>query len=131
MVAVEAAVVLPAVLLIVGLVFVLGRSALAEQAVGSAASAAARAASIERNTATANTAATEAAVRSLAEAGVDCTDQSIGLDASGLSSPVGVSSMVSVTLSCRVAFDLSLPGFPSSRLVVVTRTSPVDTYRSR
>lgn len=130
MVAVEAALILPVLLLIVGLVIVLGRDALAEQAVGSAAATAARAASIERTTSEATAAAQSAATLALGEANVTCASQSISVDAGALNSPAGMPAAVVVTVICEVIHDVTLPGFPGTTTVTATRTSPVDTYRS-
>lgn len=130
MVAVEAAVILPALLLIAGLVILLGRDALAEQAVGSAAASAARAASIERNANQASGAAQAAAGLALGEAGINCSSQSVVVDAGALNSPTGVPAAVSVTVTCVVIHEVSLPGFPATTTVTAARTSPVDTYRS-
>lgn len=131
MVAIEATLLLPVLLLVVGLVIVLGRHALAEQAVGAAAANAARAASMERTVADASSAASTTAATSLGESSITCTHQSVAVNAAGLASSAGVPASVSVTITCHVVFNLSLPGFPSQSEVRATRTSPVDTFRSR
>lgn len=130
MVAIEAALLLPILLLIVGLVIVLGRNALAEQAVGAAAANAARAASMERTIAAAVSAATTTTGISLGESSTTCAHQSVSVNAAGITSPPRTPASVSVTVSCQVIFDLALPGFPSQAQVHATRTSPVDTFRS-
>ncbi|RMB57038.1 TadE/TadG family type IV pilus assembly protein [Tessaracoccus antarcticus] len=131
MVAIEAALLLPVLLLVVGLVIVLGRSALAEQAVGAAAANAARAASMERTIPGATASATTTARVSLGESSITCAHQSVSVNAAGLASAPGVPASVSVTVTCQVIFKLSLPGFPSQSDVSATRSSPVDTFRSR
>lgn len=131
MVGVEAAVVLPVMLLFVGLVIVLANLAIADQMVTNAASQAARAASIERNTSTAVSAARSAATEALREAGVECARTSIDVNAAGLHAPVGTPATVSVTVTCQATFGVSLPGFPKSRETRATATSPVDVYRTR
>lgn len=131
MVAIEAALLLPVLLLLVGLVIVLGRSALAEQAVGAAAANAARAASMERTISDATAAATTTFGVSLGESSTICAHQSVSVNAAGIVSPPGVPASVSVTVTCEVVFNLSLPGFPAQSEVRATRTSPIDTFRSR
>ena len=129
--AVEAAIILPVLILFVALVIVLARDALAQQAVGAAASQAARAASLERSTASARTSAGSSAESALSDAGIHCTQQSVSVDASGLRAPLGTPSSVSVTVSCVVSYGVDLPGFPHERRWSETRSSPVDTYRGR
>ena len=130
-VAVEAAIILPVLVLFVALVVILARDALAQQAIGAAASQAARAASLERSTAAAQSSAQSVAGSALGDAGIACTQHSITVDASGLRGPLGSQSSVSVTVTCVVSYGVSLPGFPQQRRWSETRTSPVDTYRGR
>ena len=129
--AIEATIIIPALILFVALVIVLARDTLALQAVGAAASQAARAASLERSPGNARAAATSTADSALIDAGVSCNRQQITVDTSALSAPPGVPSAVSVTVTCVVVHDVALPGFPRERMVQETRTSPVDTYRGR
>lgn len=127
----EAAIILPGLVLLVGLIIVLGRDALAQQAVGSAAQQGARAVSVERDASSGRAAAQDVVTASLSESGVECESSSLDVDASGLSAPFGSRASVSVTVSCTVDYAVSLPGLPDSRTISVTRLSPVDTYRSR
>lgn len=131
MVAVETALILPVLLGMIGLLVVLANSALTQMAVSSAASQAARAASIERDTGTAVAAARAVAASTLAESGIDCRSTGTSVNAGGLRAPLGVAASVSVTVTCTVDFGVGLPGFPQSRTLTATGTSPVDTYRSR
>lgn len=131
MVAVETAIILPALLLIVGLLVVLASQALTGMAVSSAAAQAARAASIERDPASAASAAQSVARASLAESGIACLATSVDVDAGGLRAALGSPAHVSVTVSCEVDFGVGLPGMPPSKVFTTTKTSPVDTYRSR
>ena len=48
-----------------------------------------------------------------------------------VSAPLGAVASVSVTVTCTVDFGVGLPGFPTTRTLSATKTSPVDTYRSR
>lgn len=130
-VSIEAAIVIPGLLMFVGLVIVLGQMVMAEQSVAGAAAQAARAASAQRRPAEAVTVAKETATRTLQESGVDCLDMRVVVNASGLAAPVGVPAEVRVTVACRTGFGVSLPGFPSTRTLEETRSSPVDTHRSR
>lgn len=129
--AVEAAIILPVLILFVALVIVLARDALAQQAIGGAASQGARAASLERSTASARASAESVAEAALSDAGVVCAQQSVTVDVSGLRAPLGTPSSVSVTVICVVSYEVDLPGFPRQRRWSETRTSPVDTYRGR
>lgn len=129
--ALEAAIILPATILLVALVIFLARDALAQQAVGAAASQAARAASLERSPHAARTSAQSVAAAALSDANITCREQSVVVDAAGLRAPLGTPSTVSVSVTCVVSYDLSLPGFPRHKRVSETRTSPVDTYRGR
>lgn len=129
--AIEATIILPALVLFVALVIFLARENLAHQAVGASASQAARAASLERTPGTARAAATAVANSSLRDAGLSCRSQHIAVDTSALNATPGDPAAVSVTLTCLVIHDVVLPGFPQERRVSKTRTSPVDTYRGR
>lgn len=131
MVAVETALVLPVLLLMVGLLIVLARGHLATMTVGSAAAQAARAASLERDTPTALTAARNVASSTLEESGVECRSRHVTVNTGGLSAPLGTAASVSVTVTCVVDYGVGLPGFPDIRTLTATRTSPVDTYRTR
>lgn len=53
------------------------------------------------------------------------------MNAAGLRAPLGTPATVSVTVSCTVDFGVGLPGFPATRTLSATKSSPVDTYRSR
>lgn len=127
-VAVEAALVLPVAMLFIGLVIVMAGHAIAQQAVTAAAT---RAASLERSQNSAERAALEAAVTELGSSHVTCTDAQVSVDAKGLAAPEGTVASVTVRLTCRAVFPVSMPGFPSSRSLTGVGISPVDTYRGR
>ena len=131
MVAVETAIILPVLLGMVGLLVVLATGALAQMTVDSAASQAARAASLERDTGTATASARQVAASTLTESGTTCRTSNVAVNASGLRAPLGTPATVSVTVTCTVDLQVGLPGFPSTRTLTATKTSPVDTYRSR
>ena len=131
MVAVETAIILPVLLGMVGLLVVLATGALAQMAVDSAASQAARAASLERDTGTATASARQVAASTLTESGTTCRNSNVAVNAAGLRAPLGTPAVVSVTVTCTVDLQVGLPGFPSTRTLTATKSSPVDTYRSR
>lgn len=130
-VAIEATIIIPALVLFVALVIVLARDSLAQQAVGASASQAARAASLERSPVSARAAAESAAGSALVDAGIFCRSRQIMVDTTGLNAPRGDPSSLSVTVTCVIEYDVRLPGFPQQRSISETRRSPVDTYRGR
>ncbi|WP_229398883.1 TadE/TadG family type IV pilus assembly protein [Micromonospora okii] len=145
-VAVEVAVLAPAFLGLIVLAGVAGRTAIAQEAVESAAHDAARAASIARDAATARTSASAAARGQLDWQRANCVDQpTVTLTGSAGGDPIdfddaytsatGTPTSVTVVVSCTVSFSdihLSLlPGMPDGRTVSATFTSPLDRYRSR
>ncbi|MEU2200138.1 TadE/TadG family type IV pilus assembly protein [Isoptericola sp. NPDC019482] len=129
--AIEAAVGVPAFLLLIGLVFAGGRVALAGQSVEAAATEAARSASIARTETEARSSAIAAAQRSLDEKGLNCTP-GVALDTSDFGNAVGVASSVSATVTCNLGVrDLAVPGLPGTIRISKTMESPIDTYRER
>lgn len=131
-ISVEAAVVLPVIVLFLGLLLTLGRVVLAEQHVGAAASAAARAASLERTVGAARAAADSAAVAMLGQRNLSCRSTAISADVSGLAKPVGTPAEVSAAVTCVVELaDVAVPFMPGSITVSAERFSPVDPYRGR
>lgn len=131
MAATEAAIIIPGLVMLVGMIILLGRDALAHQAVGSAAQQGARAVSVERSAAVGRAAAEDVVASSLTESGVECHTHSVDVDASGLEAPLGSRASVEVSVTCELSSSMRLPGFPDTRTITVTRSSPVDTYRSR
>ncbi|MFI6331511.1 TadE/TadG family type IV pilus assembly protein [Micromonospora chersina] len=145
-VSIEVAVLAPAFIGLMVLAGVAGRTAVADEAVESAAHDAARAASIARDARTGRTAATDAARRQLDWSGLRCTappaltfrgsvgDAGTSFAAAYRSAP-GVPATVTVTVTCTVSFaDLrapGLPGVPGGKTVSASFTSPLDIYRSR
>lgn len=122
----------PALLLIVLVVIMAGRLAMAHQAVEAVAETAARTASIARTASAARSSATAAAADSLANQRLNCTSSTVNVDTSGFAKPVGTPATITATISCTVNLaDLSLPGVPGSWDVTATASSPLDTYRER
>ncbi len=130
--AIEAAIGVPAFMLFVGLIIFAGRSALAHQAVQTAAYDAARAASIARTVGAAQSDAHAAAATALANRGLRCASTSVSVDTSGLGAALGSYGSVIAQVTCRVDLsDLVVPGVPGSRTVTASMSSPVDAYRER
>lgn len=129
-VSVEAAVLVPAVIL-VGLLIIAGaRVSSAEQAVDNAATAAARAASIARSPHSAQQAGVAVARDRLGREGITCQETSVSVDASQI--VVGRAGLVRASVTCRVALsDLALPVPGGTRLITSSFTSPADPYRGR
>lgn len=129
--AVEATLILPALVAFAVLVAMLAGQYLVTQHVGSAAAHGARAASLERDIASARAAALDSVANSLERSGVECLSRSVTVDAAGLKAPLGAQASLFVSVTCSVAYPLTLPGFPSSHTVTVMKSSPVDAFRSR
>ena len=124
---VEAAILLPALTMVIGLIIVLAQVALAHQEVRAVAAAAARAASTERSPAAGRKAADEQVIAS-----DTCRSPRIVVDASALALPVGVAGKINVSVTCVV--PLQAVGFravPGSVEATAEASSPVDRYRSR
>lgn len=121
------------VLMIIGLVAVGGRLAIATDAVQSAAAEAARAASIARSAGEAQSAAAAGAAAILDSEELYCTSRAVTVDTAGFGVPVGTPADVQATVSCDVnlAALLFIPGVPITKQVTAEATSPIDTYRER
>lgn len=129
--AVEAAIVLPVLMLLIGVVVVLAGRALAQQSVDGAAFAAARAASLERTTGAAERAGRTAAEVDLGTSRIRCQGVSVTVDASRIGAPPGSEAFVTTTVACQALFPISLPGIPESVTVLGRGRAPIDTFRSR
>ena len=123
---------LPVFLLLVGLVILGGRTAIATQAVQAAASDAARAASIARTASQAHTAANSTARHSLANQNVACATTTVSVDTSAFHTTVGTPGQVTATVTCALILsDLALPGVGGTKTITATMSSPLDTHRER
>ena len=130
--AIEAAIVLPALIMFLCLAIAGGRIVTSGSKIDSAAEDAAREASIHRTAATAQSAAQAAAADSLNDQGITCASTSVHINTGGLSMPVGQVGTVTVTVTCTVNLsDLLLPGVPGAKTLTSTATSVVDQYRQR
>ena len=131
-VSVELAILMPAFLALVALAVVVGRQAVAQNAIDLAAHDAARAASLSRTAELAETRAMEAAVRTLQRQGLGCVRLTVRVDVDGFAVPVGQPASVAARVTCEVSFaDVATPGVPGSRVLTASFVSPLDLYRSR
>jgi Flp pilus assembly protein TadG len=130
--AIEAAILAPPLLVLIGLAIVGGRIQIAGGAIEAAAHDAARAASISRTAGQARTSAYAAAGATLGQQGLHCANLAVLVDTSGFAVPVGQPATVAVTVTCVVDFsDLVADGLPGSRTLNATFVSVLDTFRTR
>jgi Flp pilus assembly protein TadG len=131
-VAVELALLVPALLLVLGLLMAGGRLWFARTTVVEAAQTAARAGSLARSSAEAGSAGRTAGRQSLATAGLGCAFTSVSVSTAAFSVPVGAPATVTSDIVCRVSFsDLLLPFIPGSIQLTGRGSAALDTYRSR
>lgn len=129
---VELVVIVPALVLMLGLLIAGGRLWFARATVVEAAQSAARAASLERSADSAHQAGVSAGARVLATDGLRCSGDSISVDTSAFGVPVGTPATVRSSVSCQVPFaDLAIPGMPGSITVRSAGAAALDTYRAR
>lgn len=126
----ELAVLAPGLLLLIALIALAGRYAVAAGAVDQAAAEAARAASLQRTPSAGLEAATEVARASLADQGLSCLRTEIVADVSGLRAPPGTRGRVTVVVRCPLRVT-DLPLAAPAITLTATAASPVDTYRER
>lgn len=128
----ELVIVIPGTLLLISLIVMAGRLALAHQAIQAVAYDAARAASVARDRTTASSSANQVASFALSSNGLSCVNTNTSVNTSGFNAAVGQNSTVSATVSCTVRLgDLSIPGVPGSVTLTADAISPIDTYRER
>ncbi|RBQ16948.1 pilus assembly protein [Spongiactinospora rosea] len=129
--ALEAAIIAPALAALVLAVIGFGRITLAHGAIDAAARDAARQASLARDPASARTRAVASAHAALAREGLACTP-TVTVNTAAFSAPVGAPATVAARVSCRVDLaDLALPGLPGTKHLTSEFTSPIDPYRAR
>jgi len=130
--AVEVAMLMPALLLMIGLLVVGGRVWFARTTVIEAAQTSARAASLARSSGEAASAGREAGRQSLDTAGLTCATSSVSIDTGAFGVAVGTPATVTSTVRCRVNFaDLGIPGLPGGRTLTGQGAAALDTYRAR
>ena len=129
--AIEAAILVPAFTLFVGLLIFAGRTAVAHQGVQAVAADAARSASIARTPPQAWANAKEALAYSLANNNLRCASSTVNVQFPALAAPIGTPHLVTATVTCTINLaDLSIPGVPGSSTVTATMVSPADAWRA-
>lgn len=128
--AVEYVIILPALLLVIGVLVAGGRLAHTRAVVTGAAESAARAASLAREPALALADARAVATSELAVLGCQ-GNPGVKVDTSGFAVAVGRPASVSVEVSCLVPLSGLVPGVSGPRLVEAKSESVLDRYRGR
>jgi Flp pilus assembly protein TadG len=129
---VELTLVVPALVLVLGLLVAGGRIWFARTVVTAAAQTAARAGSLARTPTSAAADGQDAGRASLSTAGLRCAAASVEVQTAAFAVPVGTPATVRATVRCRVPLaDLTLPGLPGSLLLEGAGAAALDTYRSR
>jgi Flp pilus assembly protein TadG len=124
--ALELAIVVPFIIVMLLLVVGFGRVSRGRQLVDQAAQAASRAASLSVNPAAASKAAQEAATQTLSDGGLSCASMKFELD----TSQFHAGGQVVAQLSCRADLSaLALAGLPGAVTLRSSSTSPLETYR--
>ncbi len=125
-IAVEVAVIAPALVFLMLLVVYAGKVSEADGNVERAASDAARAASLRQDPVDATTDAQDTAAANLAAAGVPCLTLNTDVDTDDFT-PGGT---VTVTVRCEASMeDVTLLGLPGRRTFTATAVEVIDTYR--
>ena len=128
---VEVVLLAPVLGMLLALIVVGGRLAMAHMAVQASASEAARTASLARTVGEAGSSAYAAAVSGLQAQKVNCLDVTVQVDTGGFAAPVGTPASVAATVTCRVNLAGLLPAVPGSIVLSSTTSSPLDTFRER
>lgn len=129
---VEAALLIGALVLLLGFAIAGGRLVAAEAGADHAAHAAARMASLHRDPTSAAPAARAAADDSLATQNLHCTSLDVALDTDAVNSALGAAGSVTVTVRCALAWsDLGLPSGSVGPVVEAVAVSTVDQWRER
>ncbi len=127
---VELAILLPVGILILALLAVGGRIALAGDRVSGVAGIAARDASLARSPGQAQSVATASASAALASDNLHCTNIRVAVDTSGFAAPPGTSASITVDVWCTVDLsDIGVSGLPGSKTLHDQATSPLDPAR--
>lgn len=126
---VELAILLPIGILVLAMLVVAARIALAGDRISGVAGIAARDASIARSPAQAEQVATGSATRALSDAGLHCTNVRVAVDTAAFGAPPGQPAAVTVQVWCTVNLaDLAVTGL-GSRTLHDSATSPLDPAR--
>lgn len=129
---VEFTLIVPALLLMLGLLVAGGRLWYARTVVSEAGYAAARAGSLARTAAEARSAGSSAGEQSLATAKLDCKRVRVKVSTEAFRVAAGRPAAVTATIRCTVPLtDVALPGLPGRIELTGTGEAALDTYRSR
>ena len=127
---VELAILLPVGILILAMLVIGARVALAGDRISGVAGIAARDASLARSATAAQQTATASATEALADRNLHCADIQVNVDTSGFNSAPGAPAAVTVSVACTVDLsDIGVAGLPGSRTLRDTATSPLDPAR--
>jgi hypothetical protein len=130
--AVELAILVPALVLMLGMMIGGGRLWFARTTVNEAAEVASRAASLARSADAAATEGDAAGRSSLSTGGLHCVNSSVSIDVGAFRVPVGTPATIGSRVVCSVPFgDVFLPGMPGFIELTGSGASALDTYRSR
>lgn len=126
--AVEATLVLPAVVIVLSLLVAGFRVWQTRTDLHQVAGAAARAGSLARSAS-----AAEHQIRRVVQANhTVCAHPQVSSELSGFAIPAGQPATITVILTCSVPLsDLIVPGLPGHRTITVKASAPLDTYRER
>ena len=127
---VELAILLPVAILVLAMLVVGARVALAGDRISGVAGIAARDASLARSSAAAEQLAAASASQALASRDLHCADVQVTVDTAGFASAPGDPASVTVVVTCTVDLsDIGVAGLPGSRILRDTATSPLDPAR--
>lgn len=127
---VELAILLPVGILVLAMLVIGARIALAGDRISGVAGIAARDASLARTAAAAQQIATASATNALADRNLHCADVQVSVDTTGFTSAPGSPAAVTVAVACTVDLsDIGVAGLPGSRTLRDTATSPLDPAR--
>lgn len=128
--ALEAAILTPVLLLLLGILVAAGRVSSADGKADAAAASAARAASQQADAASAQAAAETQAAQDFRGQGVSCLPLNVIVDTAAFSLPPGQPGSVTVTVSCTVSLsDVAIPGLPGSTTLDGSAASSIDIYQ--
>ena len=129
--AVEGSLYAVSLLMLISLIIIGGRVALARQTLDHVAFQAARTASLQRDAGSAQSKAVAEASATLVTQKLQCLDSSTQVDVSGFSAPLGQAAEVSVTTHCTITLDGTVGLIPGTIQLTSTATSPIDSWRAR
>lgn len=127
---VELAILIPIAILILAMLVVGARIALAGDRISGVAGIAARDASLARSPGDAQSIATSSATNALTGDDVHCTNIRVTVDTAGFAALPGTGASVTVNVWCTVDLSsIGAPGLPGSRTLHDVATSPLDPAR--